>query len=922
MILSALTIAAPAVCFAQRVSVQSADSVRPEIVAPKILTRAFVVSNLSNARLQIAERIVLPEGWQPLIQDTLFSLAPAAKDLRLMAISVPLQAPPGRYKVIYLVQDYGDSSSTASAETDVLVLPIFKLDVIARETPRRVIAGEDYMAQFEVTSRCNSACTVTAQVLSTNNLPVVLSDTAWLAQPGQSKVFTAIVRTNPRVITSFKHRLTLRISVSDPDAHRREATAHCTVDVIPRSVAGGDFYHRVPSVIATRYVSEQGHSGLQMEYSGTGSLDTRGAYKVAYLLRGPRDLEQNVFGLRDEYYVALENRSGEARVGDLSFSLSPLMEQNRMGRGAKAMLRTGSLRAGGYTFKMRPKYPDLDESAGFVGYSPSPRLDLRINCLSKRSRTLSGNLLGMSTGIVPLRNMNLDLDYSADVNGRRVSRQNSAVFARFTGGVGALRLSLERVYAGRHFQGYYHDEDQKSVSASVPVLASLQYHAAYRSLAQNLSRSPSRLTALSEDDIQTGLSCTFPFRTGASLDVEKLSRVDELAHTDLDYRERSATLRLRHAFRALNVTASVKRGLWDNPRLHAAGDMERYGIGVNVAPDVYQSYCISFQTGNSSLGNAAHMSRTLSAASSFRIAQRLTLGVSFQASDFKDPSAFENDQFAADLRCEVYKGQTLSLRARKVNYALQIGMSNGFSWMAAYEIPIGMPVSKQNTVGCVKGRIYDEEDAHHAGMASVVLRLDDLTALTDNKGNFVFPSVAPGLHYLQVDNASIGLHRVMTRRVPVEIQVRGGRTEIFTCGVVRSGSVKGQMALFTRGGNSSRGYLVEADSLSAPSNEAQTLQLKSGLANVEIQMCSADQTIRTITDRDGNFQFSELRPGRWRLLIPKESLPPFHRVERDTYEAFVQPGENETLDVRVIPRTRSLIIVDEGKVPISTTSRK
>jgi hypothetical protein len=916
-----LLLISAAVCQAQPPAVSAADSARLEIVAPKLLTRAFVVSNPSENRRKLIEQLELPEGWRTVAQDNSFTLLPGAQDVRLVAISVPLSALPGPYKVTYMAQDSADATQSAQAQTEVLVLPVFKLEIATRETPRRVIAGQDYTVQFAVTSRCNSPTPVSAVLTGSGGSTFVLSDSVWLANPGECKLLTAVVRTDPRCTAAFTQRLTLKLRISDHEARQRESTAHSFVDVIPRGTPAGDFYHRVPSLIAARFVSEAGRSGFQVEYSGNGSLDSRGATRIGYLLRGPRDLTQHTYGLQDEYYVSVENRIGEARAGDLSFNLSPLMEQNRMGRGARARVSNGPFTAGGYAFRMRPKYADLQESAGFIGFCPSPRLSIYANYLQKSSRALNGQLLGLSSSISPVRGMNLDLDFSADAAASKsVSPQNSALFARFNGGLGGLRLSFERVYAGRDFSGYYHDENHSALSVSFPVAPGMQYHASYRSVAQNLSRDTLRATALREADVQSGISATLPLRIAASLDVEKLTRTDELQRTDLDYDERAATMRLRQSFGVVSLTGSAKRGLWNNHRLSLSGDVERYGLGVTFAPDKRQTYSAGFQTGNSSVGSGGHRSRSLNLASTLCLANRLTFSANFQTTGFDDPAAFQNDQFSAELRCETFRRQAITLRARKVNYG-PTGIRDGFSCMAGYEIPIGVPVSRQNDVGCLRGKVFDSEDPKQKGVANIVLILDGLTAISDSRGYYAFPSVKPGVHYLQVDHASMGLHRITTQPVPVELKVRGGKTEMLNIGIERAGSVNGRMTLLSKGGNSARGYLLEADS-AASSKAEPTLQVATGLANVEVLLYRDGESFRAASDRDGNFAFTGLRPGRWLLKVTPESLPAFHQPERSNYEVFVQPGNPEDLTVRVIPRTRSLIIVDQGTVPITTSSRK
>jgi hypothetical protein len=56
----------------------------------------------------------------------------------------------------------------------------------------------------------------------------------------------------------------------------------------------------------------------------------------------------------------------------------------------------------------------------------------------------------------------------------------------------------------------------------------------------------------------------------------------------------------------------------------------------------------------------------------------------------------------------------------------------------------------------------------------------------------------------------------------------------------------------------------------------------------------------------------EIRPGRWRLIIPSEHLPDQHTVADGDLLVILGPGAEETVEIRVIPRERPLHIIEDG----------
>lgn len=77
-------------------------------------------------------------------------------------------------------------------------------------------------------------------------------------------------------------------------------------------------------------------------------------------------------------------------------------------------------------------------------------------------------------------------------------------------------------------------------------------------------------------------------------------------------------------------------------------------------------------------------------------------------------------------------------------------------------------------MGSIKGFIYDEKALDKHGVSGVILSTNGRTAVTDANGRFIFPTVAPGIHQIYADRASIGTERVTTQRLPITVEVTGG----------------------------------------------------------------------------------------------------------------------------------------------------
>ena len=67
-----------------------------------------------------------------------------------------------------------------------------------------------------------------------------------------------------------------------------------------------------------------------------------------------------------------------------------------------------------------------------------------------------------------------------------------------------------------------------------------------------------------------------------------------------------------------------------------------------------------------------------------------------------------------------------------------------------------------------------------------------------------------------------------------------------------------------------------------------------------------------LTDRKGRFSFDDVRPGQWTLAVHADNLPEYHYLEKDTFEIELAPGDKKELLVRVLPRKRTIQVIEEG----------
>jgi predicted porin len=714
--------------------VETGDSARVEARAPTLLTRAFLVTNTSKKNREVHEELLLPEGWQLIARDSSFSLPSKKSDLRLLGISVPAGILPGNYRLTYRVRDRQEPTVQSQCESEIVILPIAILEIAPCETPLRVLAGEDYTILFRIEHHGNTPTSLVLDIRNSSGFPVTLSRSQLVLQPNEETQVVAFVKTDPNLRRMTTDRIAMTATSSDSTGNRCVAKANTAVGIIPRALPIENQYHRIPSLIATRFIHDDEGSGVQAECSGTGTLDAKGKYRIAYLIRGPHDLEKNTFGLRDEYSLRVQSNLGEICVGDLLFSLSPLTEQHRYGRGLQAVAAHGPAQVGIYSFEARQKYPELRETAAFASYREGKTFGVRVNYLNKRTLTSHRNMASIASSITPLRNVNLELECAMGEKENETAKLTGAFLMRATGKYRNLKISLNKTYASPGFPGYYRDQDYNMADIHLPLSKNLRYHASYRLMTQNISKDTKQSTAIREGQFMTGMTYAFRKATTATLEGEDIQRVDRLASSNIDQGLHALSLRLRQDIRTLSLMGSVKRGIGDDRVTKHRSIWECYNLGANLTPTSWQNYSTSFQTGHSGTTVGAKRTQTITMSASYRLLQRLWLSANFQKNDWGKNSDFENDLISMDARYSLFRNHVLSLRFRRSDYKYAT-LGERTSYVMSYEIPVGMPTGKLKDTGNVKGRVYDAEDPSLRGLSGVLLSLGGMTALTDRNGN-------------------------------------------------------------------------------------------------------------------------------------------------------------------------------------------
>jgi hypothetical protein len=919
----------------------SAEIVSPEALTIKpgsVLKASVVVSNHSEAAAPLEETLEIPQSWQLVTpQNPSFTVGSGRTDLRLLVIRVPHAYPAGSYVVSYKVSSRTDPGLEDHVSLNVGVMREARLSILVVDKPEVVIAGELWQAHLLIVNEGNDESVLQVSALAVPRADASIEPREMALAPGESGDFVVSVGTDSDL--NYKARYTIDVkAVSGAVGEGRVSlTETLWFDVVPQVTGDPDPYHRVPSQLKLITAFEGGHRRQQFDLSASGSIDEAGNRKIGFLLRGP-DIENfGRYGRRDEYWLAYEDGQRSLIIGDKTYELSHLTQRFSYGRGGQITLHSGDFDFGGLYLEPRQNAGGPRRVGGRIAYVPDPGLAVAWNMLVKagdstlcegcyRSRTYS-----VEAGISPDERMDLSVEYGiSHISGLDTSYVEQGLEAhayrlesrgRLSGDV---RYSLERIYAGPRYAGYYQAATHTIASLLFPIYGGLRGSFYYHSYEDNPAGLRIKTLAEKVMSLKSGLSYQPGRGLNVSLDYVGYHKRDMLDPPDHDFHEKTLVLGVGKIFRKLSLHGNVEYGtvvdhLTDSP----ATDLVRYSFSTHLRPTDGQTYTVYTRVGHSRFSEDPAKDWSAGLSARLRLGRRVRFHVDYVTSRRDAPDVWRRNSLFSTVSVELPHGHSISLRGHLFEHNRGEDGREGSAFLV-YGIPIGLPTGRRSSTGSLKGRLYDAELAGGAPLAGVVLSANGAYAVSQANGEFTFPALKPGSYMLQVDPRSIGAGKVTTAELPIPFDVEGGKTTALDIGVVTACRVAGEVKLFEFAAGTQVPRLFGASNgtqqqplMTIQPDSASVGLTEVGGVRILVEITDGAQTLRQYTGLDGRFDFQQIRPGVWHIRFHEHDVPELHHVEHREVVVELEPGEETFVVTRVIPEVRPIRIIDTGSIKMA-----
>ena len=596
----------------------------------------------------------------------------------------------------------------------------------------------------------------------------------------------------------------------------------------------------------------------------------------------------------------------------------------------------GKFSLGTYYQQARWLGPEREQTGSYFRYFFQKRNRIAVNYLRKKEKKGRSSIASLEGQFELIGRTQVEAEYAVgEINGEN----HSAYRLKITGHYPRAYCYLDFIRADPDFPGYYYDTQFLSFNTSIYLKNNLRLNGSMRYDKQNFDVDTTRYSAPYTRHYQAGLYYLSKIGTSFSLDYITRNREDRLPCPRFDYNESTIKIGLGQSGKSYSLRTSAELGKTRNRLIGETFLSRKFSASTFFRPwsgQQIKAYVAYSENARYSGENQRRITTGLN--TSLQITNKTFFTLDFQNYYSLEELYQDRNLFEVQLKQFIFNSHQIKIRGRYTILRNSL-YKKDTAVLFEYQVALGVPVARRKNIGIIKGKVMNIETG--MPVQNAIIRINGTTAVTDNSGSYIFPSIKPGKYFLTLDRAEIGLNMVTVQKVPLSVEVDGGDELQFDLTITRSGSLSGDVVVYKRrdssgsdlisgnGGeieeiyndinNSMKNVQSKMDSISIDVNKENFMRAY-GLAGVLVEINRDDERHRRVTDEEGNFSFEELRPGLWTFKVSDDNLPEHHILDSATGVVDLKPDEKCDVEIRVLPKKRRIRFLQEGGTLIEQKS--
>ncbi len=861
----------------------------------------FQITNSGNIDTEFMTEFELPDKWRLLTPNFPFSLPENGSDIRINSVMIPRSAQAGQYELMVRVQARGYPEISDYYPVMVTVLPVRDLDIHVLETAQFIIAGDSYQQTYSITNHSNMKDSILIKVQPVNGFEISLNKKECCLEPGESDEVIVNIQSDPELTQMTKHGLRVTAISATLDSVR--ASELTLVDVIPRTTGKHDRFERYPLMIkATPFYQKNNNnsnSGIQFDLYGSGALDDSGHHHIKFHVRAPDQYLPSSFTRREKYAFSYTHPIFEIHAGDQNFSLSSLTEKHMFGRGYSMKLKLDTWTFGGnFHQAIWTNRQDKRQSA-FISYQKNSVHQWKVNLHHRENKNQKGNVYSTEYLLNPSEKLKANIELALGEN-RTKSKWLNASEARISGQFRKFFYHTRWIHADSDFPGHYYNTDSYTTALSWSLGKWLILSSNLLHEKQNVDFDTAYYSAPFSQNIRSGVKIRLPYRINISMNALNRTREDQMPEPKFHYRETGGRFGVQYTGNKLFLESSWETGDTKNflhNQNHVLSKIT-FSSTLKLDPSRMIHGFIFYDNNQRSTGEDKQqiiwgfdINWHFSPITSFKF--------DYQNSHLPEESYRDRNIFELQLRHQFSLMHQIAIHGRCMQ--MRFSDKNDMGFKVDYTYNLGIPLRRKKGISAVTGRIIDLQQ--NQPLRDIILRMNGMTAVSNNDGSFEFPALTPGDYILSIDREGLQSKHIATIQLPREVKIIENEDQEFSIEMTLASALSGEVVLEqVNDSNSETQYIIgEGDE-----------DIQTRFSDVLVELKKDHEVVRRISDQNGDFKFPKLRPGKWKAKIHAYSLPKYHHLRQDTMTVILDPDSSKNIEIKVYQKKRKIRFMQDG----------
>lgn len=850
-------------------------------------TLLFEIKNNSDSIINLDFEYILPKEFNPILKSKKKTIPSFGKKNVLFSFSVGTYCKASEYSIELIAKT--NNEIVAKQKLKFQVEKIFKLDITPTKSPNYLRFEKEFSCEYEIINKGNS----TEKISLESSRSLSIKPSIILLSPDS----TAIIKVTQAVpFTPFSKSIALNVLSAEIISAGVKFSNRIPITVYPNSTKKPDLYQRFPISVSTVFNSLKGLdtvNAFKFNIYGAGFVDAKKNNYLRFLYSGPNQPKLIRFGEYDEYNILYRSNRLELYAGHISYSLSSLTETSRYGLGG--IFKYNFPKSNFSLFYLEPRFTDkiAESYGGDFQWLASENSLIKFGFINRsiieNEQSLKSQIFSLSTeNKLKYLKLNGEIAFETNelTNGFAASLDTYYNKNKFQWG-----NSIQ--FSDKKFKGYLRDSRQFISNISYQFLRKIntQLNATYRSInpeKDDINYNSSPIISSYSAKIGFKLNRSNKIKIGATY----RNKEDRLLPKKFHFEEKLLNLNYsnqkmnKYSFQFYNSYGTTKNFLVEN-----ASPSTAFYSSIDFSFSVFEDFSIGAYgnyeyTNRNSLDDEIQSSIYYGGSLQYQLKNKLNLSLFYRSDYAVDVLEADAQSFLeAQISYNLNRNNKFSFSASQSSLPSQNNtLEKELFLSASYAFTINAPISKDKTKGTIKGKIISTENDNLEG---ILVSLENNAAVTNEKGEFIFYNLTPGVHSISIAQSSLPKNKIIIENTPYILDVAPNKDSYVNLHLGKTGNVNGKVAL-------------------KEINAVRSNKFEKKLPRVVVKIYNKDNKYLTQTNNKGEFTFLKLVPGEWTVELLVEPLLVDFSFNPIKKVILIKPDENIFVKFNAATKNRKM----------------